>query len=122
MEQKIALALMIFIVGQYLVYMYAMKKIVRKQDQEPVDLSVPTYKPRIKQGLNDVVLTKIGKDYDSTLAIVNRYAPSPRAFIVEGEVILSDVDVYTAEDLLDELRYIGSDGEIKAKTDKPIIY
>ncbi len=122
MEQRFALAILVVIIGQYLLYMYAMRKIVKKQNQEPVDLSVPTYKPRIKQGMNNVILTKIGKDHDATLAIVNRYAPSPRAFIIEGEVILADVDVYTAEDLLDELRYIGSDGEIEAISEKPIIY
>lgn len=101
----------IIIVG-YILILRKLKADARAYDNVDFDLSVASYKPQIKAGNYKMVLTELGADHDATLKTINRYRVDPLDLLEKNSVVVSNISIYTAEDLLFELNYIGADGEI----------
>lgn len=112
MEKWIALVVVIVIVVMNRLIIYSAKKDIRSMEDIDFDLSVASYKPKITEGKTKVKLLNIGADKEATLATINRYNKEADESIAVGDIILENVGVYTAEDLIYELKYIGADAEI----------
>lgn len=110
--EKIAFAVVFLIIISYILLMQKLKKDARKYGQADFNLSVASYAPKIKAGQFKVKLLALGADYQSTLKTVNRYAEPKHQEVTVNMIVLTDVDIYTAEDLIYELKYIGADGEV----------
>ncbi len=112
MEKYLILGIILIIIISHQLLIRSARKNIRELDDVDFNLSVASYTPRIKDGNTSVKLTALGADIDSTLATVNRYANPSLETIEIGDIVLTGVSIYTAEDLLFELNYIGADGEI----------
>lgn len=110
--EKILLAAVFIIVIGYILLMQKLKKNARKYGDSEFNLSVASYTPKIKSGEYCVRLLALGADPESTHKTVNRYASPQLEEIAIGMVVVKDIDIYTAEDLIYELQYIGADGEV----------
>lgn len=104
--------LILIIIISYILMMRKLKKSVKELDDVDFNLSVASYTPNIKAGNYQLTITALGADYESTLKTVNRFREEPLSAIAVGEVATSGLNVYSCEDLLFELNYIGADGRI----------
>ncbi len=111
--QTFLFAVLFLIVIGYVLMMRRLKQNVAELDDAPFNLSVASYKPNLKPGKYQVVITAIGADPESTLATVNRFRSEPLSELVVGLVVASNLDVYSCEDLIFELKYIGADGNVE---------
>lgn len=100
------------IIVMYTIFMVLLKRRIRANAGDQFDLSVATFKPRINSGSYSIKLTHIGTDYDACLKTVNRYTKENLQTIEVNQIVVANISVYTAEDLIYELKYIGADGEI----------
>lgn len=110
--QTFLLVITLVIIIGYILMMRKLKQNVRAMDEVDFNLSVASYKPNLKPGNYQVTVTNLGADYQSTLATVNRFRAEPLAAIAVGEIATSGLNIYSCEDLLYELQYIGADGNI----------
>lgn len=96
-------------------YIYFVKLMRLKNSEfanKPVDLSVATFKPQIKSGNSNIKLLNLGPDKEATLKTVNRYLEEKLENVEENQLIMTNLNIYSAEDLIDELKYIGADAII----------
>ncbi len=112
MERYLILAIILVIIIGHQLLIRSAKKNIRALDDVDFNLSVASYKPKISPGACSLKLTALGADPESTLATVNRYNLENFEEVRVGDIVLTAVSIYTAEDLLFELNYIGADGEI----------
>lgn len=110
--EKIVLLILILGIGGYVSTIHQLKKQNSELDDDEFDLSVPSYAPKVKEGNYKVKLTAIGTHEEATLKTINRYANNLVTDIQLDMIIANQVDIYTAEDIVYELNYIGADGEI----------
>lgn len=96
----------------YIIVMRKLKADVQALGNEDFDLSVASYKPKITAGNYKVIITVLGADMESTIKTINRYREQPVTNITVNTEVVSDVSIYTAEDLVYELQYIGADADI----------
>lgn len=116
--KTILLTIVFIIILIYILVMRKLKADVRALDDVDFDLSVATFKPRIKAGNYKVILTNLGADHESTLKTINRYRTHPLETLTINMEVATNLDVYTAEDLLFELTYIGADGDVIPEKNK----
>lgn len=114
MEKIIILIILISIISTHFLLMRSARKNLRELDDVDFNLSVASYTPRIKSGENGVKITNLGAEPESTLATVRRYNPQITELAVD-QIVLENVNIYTAEDLIYELQYIGADGIVTSK-------
>lgn len=111
MENLLLAVIFIIIIG-YILLMQKLKKNARKYGDSEFNLSVASYTPKIKSGEFSVRLLALGADPESTHKTINRYAKPQLDEVVIGMIVVKNIDIYTAEDLIYELQYIGADGEV----------
>lgn len=116
MEKLIILIVLITILSTHFLLIRSAKKNLRALDDVDFNLSVASYPPRIKSGENGVMITSLGAEPEATLATVKRYNPKISELAV-NQVVIDNVNIYTAEDLIYELQYIGADGVVTSKSD-----
>lgn len=110
--KNIFLVVMFLVLVMYRIIIIKLKSNVVASESEDFDLSVASYKPIIKSGDYRLVLTDLGTEKEATLKTVNRYRNEPLTDIEVGDEATRGLDIYTLEDLLYELKYIGANGEI----------
>lgn len=105
-------AIVLTIIIVYILVMRKLKSDVKQMEDVDFNLSVASYEPKIKPGSNKLIITSLGADYESTLKTINRYRETPLDAVKVGDQVVSSLNIYSAEDLLYELKYIGADGKI----------
>lgn len=110
-ERIIILFLGIVVIG-YLIFMSKLRKKSMEYEDFPYDPRFASYTPNVKHGDYSVRLDKGILDLESINKIIVRYNREPLQSVAIGDVILTGVDSYTAEDFVEDLDYIKIAGEI----------
>lgn len=108
MAKIIILAILVVIITTHFLIIRSAKKNISSLGDTDFNLSVASYTPRIKPGTSKVQLLSIGAEANAVLLTIKRYNPQIQ-IIAEDQIVLEDANIYTAEDLVYELRYIGAD-------------
>ncbi len=103
----IILIIMIIVIVSYAIFMKQARKMAREVDDSKYDTTVASYKPRIKFGQYNVKIETIGNEYKAVIKTINRYRSEAIDDVKNEQVVVENIDIYTAEDLVSELKYIG---------------
>lgn len=110
-ERIIILFLGIVVIG-YLIFMSKLRKKSMEYDEFPYDPKFASYTPNVKHGEYSVRLGKGELDLGDINKVIVRYNREPLQSVKLGDIVLSGVDSYTAEDFVEDLDYIKVSGEI----------
>ncbi len=105
-------AIVLIITVMYFIMLLRIKANANKYNAQQFNLSVPSYQPVKKAGKYSVRLESSGPDPKATLQIINRFREQPLMHLIVGEIVADNLNIYTAEDLVEELAYIGAISEV----------
>lgn len=112
---KVTIIIIVIILISYKILMVKLKNKVHELNDVNVDLKIPTYKPIIKAGQYQVRIIDLGLDKISVAKIISRYSNKEVSNVENNQIIVENVNIYTAEDLQSELQGVGCIVEIEEK-------